>query len=256
MGITTNDLTHLFFGVPVMVYGYLIALDAYGALGKGRRLPPHAEFSFLVVFGFIVIIIDIGGYMGCPTDLGQMMCQDINTMHILFGVFMMAAGGLGLIHVYINQFKGAAMWFTPLTLSVVGVFMTQHEQEAEYGTFIHTSFGYSAIFSSVLRAATLYDPQKWSIFLAWSGTTTALTFVTGSDSMEDALSPRFMPHTVILGVCCISMLCLIPLLAFIHYMTRGKRVYKLHKPEKPQDSDSDREEANVDGMPLTNKNYE
>lgn len=71
-------------------------------MGKGRRLPSHAEFSFLIVFGFVIIVIDvricysgsrlkpelqIGGYMGCP-EVGRMMCEDINTMHILFGVFM------------------------------------------------------------------------------------------------------------------------------------------------------------------------
>lgn len=59
MGFSSNDAAHLFFGLPVMIYGHLIALDAYlhpapsqpnfqllllittdmGALEKGRGYP-------------------------------------------------------------------------------------------------------------------------------------------------------------------------------------------------------------------------
>jgi hypothetical protein len=255
MGFTSNDASHLFFGVPVLAYAYLIALDTYGALGKGRKLPKSAEFNFLIGFGFIILIVDIFGYKGCP-EVGKMMCQDINMMHILFGLFIMAAGAIGLMHIYINMFGEGVMWMTPLTLSVVGMFMTQHSQEAEYGTFVHKAFGYSSLFTSLLRAATLYDPQKWSIFLAWSASTTALIFVTGSDSMEDILSPKFMPHTVVLGVCCIAVISLIPLMTFIHYMTKGKkRNYTSVKIEKINNEDSGSENSSSNDMPLTNRNY-
>jgi len=186
----------------------------------------------VIIFGFVIMIGEVFAYKGCPHDGGRMMCEDINSMHIMFGVFMMAAGAIGLMHIHIHLFTEGAMWMTPLTLSVVGVFMTQHSQEAEYGTFVHKAFGYSSLATSVLRAASLYDPHKWSLFLAWSASTTAMIFVTGSDSMEDILSPKFMSHTVVLGVCCTSVVLLIPLMTFIHFMTKGKRQYIPVKTDK------------------------
>jgi len=255
MGFTANDAAHLFFGVPVMVYGYLIALDTYVALGKGRKLPKWAEFSFLLGFGFVIMIGEVFAYKGCPS-VGQMTCQDINSMHIMFGVFMMSAGAIGMMHVHIHLFGEGAMWMTPLTLSVVGVFMTQHSQDAEYGTFVHKSFGYSSLATSVLRAATLYDPQKWSLLLAWSGSTTAMIFVSGSDSMEAFLSPKFMAHIVVLGVCCISVVLLIPLMTFIHYMTKGKRNYTPVKHAKSnEDVGADTNSGSVLTQ-LTNRGYD
>jgi len=220
MPFTANDAAHVFFGLPVLCYGYLIVLDTYGALGKGRKLPKWGEYSFLIGFGFVIFVGEIFAYNGC--SINGAMCHDINEMHILFGIFMMAAGGIGLMHCFVKIFSHGAQWMTPITLSVVGVFMTQHHQDADYGTFIHTAFGYSALFTSLLRAAAIYDPYKWSIFLSWSSAVTAMSFVVGSDSMEDFLSPLLMPHTVILSVCCIAVVLLIPLMLFVHHMNKGQ----------------------------------
>jgi len=245
MGFTANDAAHLFFGVPVLIYGNLIALDTYGALGKGRRLPKYAEFSFLILFGFVIMIGEVFAYYGCPT-VGKELCEDINSMHILLGLFMMAVGGVGIMHLYVKMFEGSVLWMTPLTLTIVGVFMTQHSQVAEYGIFIHTAFGYSALFSSLLRAATLYDPNKWSLLLAWSGSTTAMIFVSGSDGMEAVLSPKFMPHIVVLAICFISVVLLIPLMTFIYHITSKGKAYRPFKAIKVNEEDKDMQPFNIE----------
>lgn len=221
-GFTSNDGAHLFFGLPVMAYGHLIALDAYNALGKGRKVPKHAEGMFLLAFGFVIFVIDIFGYKGCDQTKGaRTMCKDINEMHMLFGLFMMAIGAISLMHQYMRVFERASLWMTPMCLVVIGIFMMKHEQADDYGTFVHTAFGVSALAAALLRGLAIVDPTRWAIFTAYFSTVTALCFVSGSDSMDLLLGQRFMGHTVVLGVCTLAAILLVPFMLFIAWMNKG-----------------------------------
>eukprot|EP00026_Physarum_polycephalum_P016081 Phypoly_transcript_16916.p1 GENE.Phypoly_transcript_16916~~Phypoly_transcript_16916.p1 ORF type:complete len:249 (+),score=32.18 Phypoly_transcript_16916:41-787(+) len=224
MGFTSNDAAHLFFGLPVMVYGHLIALDAYNGFGKGKRIPKWAEGSFLIGFGTIIFVGDIFGYRGCfAHGPAGHTCIDINIMHMLFGIFMMAIGALSLMHTYMSTFEKASMWMTPVCLVVIGVFMVSHQQEDEYGVFVHTSFGVSAQAAAILRGLTIIDPKRWAIFTAYASSVTAMCFIAGSDSMDALLDKqyRLMGHTAVLGVCTLAAVMLIPFMLFIAWMNKG-----------------------------------
>jgi len=220
MGFTSNDAAHLFFGLPVMIYGHLIALDAYNALGRGRKLARWGEGSFLIFFGFIIFALDIIGYKGCSPN-GH-MCKDINIMHMLIGLFLMGIGTILLMHVYMKVYSHASLWMTPICLAVVGVFMMLHEQGSEYGKVVHTSFGVVALSGALLRGMAIIDPQRWAIFCAYVSTVTCFCFFSGSDSMESFFGERhIMGHTVVLGVVALGTVLLIPFMFFINWMNGG-----------------------------------
>jgi len=217
-----NFFAHFGFGLPVMIYGHLIALDAYNALGRGRKLARWGEGGFLLVFGFLIFVLDIFGYKGCNPN--GYMCKDINIMHMLFGIFMMAIGSVLLMHVYMRVFTHGSLWMTPVCLAVVGVFMTMHEQGSSYGVVVHTSFGIIAILAAFLRGLCLIDPQRWAILTAYASTITALCFVSGSDALEHILGVQahLSGGTVVLGVVAVSTVLLVPFMFFLNWMNEGK----------------------------------
>jgi len=248
--MTTNDAAHFLFTLPVYFYANWLVLEAHGVFGI-RTPKAWVEPLFLIILGAAIFFGDIKGYNGCSEN-GH-MCKSINIMHMLFGIYMIFTAIVGFMLLYMRVFYKSVNFMSPIVLVCVGIFMMGHEQGSMYGMFIHTAFAYSCIVTAVLRAASLYDPQRWSVLCCLSATHTALYFMCGSDSMEDALGPLDMPHNVIFGASCLAMvLVMIPIT--IAYVVNKRRGVTLHlDQETPMSAEKKHMKDGFD-IPLLNVN--
>jgi len=220
MGFTPNDAAHFFFALPVVAYATILIFEHYKIY---RILHRHSEAIFIILLGIPIFFSDLVAYYGCPQ--GDMTCQNINYMHMFFGVFMIEAGILGILQERGGVWATFPKLMSPLVLFFLGFFMTLHSQNTEYGSFIHKTFGYSAIVTAMFRYLSFDNPSKYLVVACYSAMNTALFFVMGSDSVEEYWHHRMMVHNVVFLVIVIILAYFLLVMGFVSWKLRGRPTY-------------------------------
>jgi len=119
---TSGDSAYLLAGLPILLYGYVICLDSYSAFGKDRHLPKWAEPFFMILFGVLILFGGIAKRSECHH--GDTNCTDMGLSLLVFSVFMMLLGTVGLMSHALPLFATTSVsWTTPLVFAIAAVFM-------------------------------------------------------------------------------------------------------------------------------------
>lgn len=219
-GMSVADTSYILLGIPILLYGYFICLDAYNAFGRRKsRITKAVEPWFLVLFGLLLFFASLGRLWSNCSD---MACKNEGALTLILGLFMMALGSISFLNSCIPLYKYTASWTMSVTLVLTGiVIFYQQPENGHYGYFMSLCFVVSCFASALLRALMLLDPERWAIFASYALSIAGFALMGLSKTMEQSVGLHFMVHNVILGICVLSALLLIPLMAAIAFLANN-----------------------------------